>query len=75
MKKITNNIYVETGFRGCNPGFVVTKEGVVMIDAPQIPTDALKWRDEIAKEIYSYCQCNHCHELTLLVRRENRGNK
>jgi len=33
------------------------------------------WRDEIAKEIYSYCQCNHCHELTLLVRRENRGNK
>jgi hypothetical protein len=33
------------------------------------------WRDEIAKEIYNYCQCNHCHELTLLVRRENRGNK
>ncbi len=49
MQKITNNIYVETSFRGCNPGFVVTKEGVVMIDTPQIPTDAIKWRDEIAK--------------------------
>jgi len=49
MQKITRNVYAETGFRGCNPGFVVTKEGVVMIDTPQMPKDALKWRDEIAK--------------------------
>ncbi len=49
MQKITDSIYVETGFRGCNCGFVVTKEGVVMIDTPQIPTDAIKWRNEIAK--------------------------
>ncbi len=49
MQKISGNTYVETGFRGCNPGFVVTKEGVVMIDTPQMPRDALKWRDEIAK--------------------------
>lgn len=49
MEKIANNVYVEIGFAGCNPGFVVTREGVVMIDTPQIPTDAIKWRDEIAK--------------------------
>ncbi len=49
MQKITKNVYAETGFRGCNPGFVVTSEGVVMIDTPQMPTDAIKWRDEIAK--------------------------
>ncbi len=49
MQKITDNVYAETGFRGCNPGFVVTKEGVVMIDTPQMPADAIKWRDEIAK--------------------------
>jgi cyclase len=49
MQKITNNVYVETGFQGCNTGFVVTKEGVVMIDTPQMPSDALKWRDEIKK--------------------------
>jgi hypothetical protein len=30
------------------------------------------WRNEIAKEISNYCQCNHCRKLTLLVRRENR---
>ncbi len=49
MQKITDNVYAETEFRGCNPGFVVTKEGVVMIDTPFIPTDAIRWRDEIAK--------------------------
>lgn len=49
MQKITDNVYAETGFRGCNSSFVVTKEGVVMIDTPEIPMDALKWRDEISK--------------------------
>ncbi|MFC2013825.1 MBL fold metallo-hydrolase [Chloroflexota bacterium] len=49
MQKITDNVYAETEFRGCNPGFVVTKEGVVVIDTPQMPTEAIKWRDEIAK--------------------------
>ena len=49
MQKITDNVYAETEIRGCNPGFVVTGEGVVMIDAPAVPTDAIRWRDEIAK--------------------------
>lgn len=49
MQKITENVYAETEFPGCNPGFVVTKEGVVMIDTPQMPADAIRWRDEIAK--------------------------
>ncbi len=49
MQKITDNVYVETEFQGCNPGFVATREGVVMIDTPQVPADAIKWRDEIAK--------------------------
>lgn len=49
MHKITDNVYAETEFRGCNPGFIITGEGVVMIDTPQMPQDALMWRDEIAK--------------------------
>ncbi len=49
MQKITDNVYAETGFQGCNTGFVVTKKGVVMIDTPQMPADAIKWRDEIAQ--------------------------
>jgi len=49
MQKITDNVFAETEFQGCNCGFVVTSEGVVMIDTPQMPADAVKWRDEIAK--------------------------
>jgi len=55
MKQITDNVYVEDRFsvlpeeRGCNPGFVTTTEGIVMIDTPMLPTDAVKWRDDIAK--------------------------
>ncbi len=49
MQKIGQNVYAETGFRGCNPGFVVTSEGVVMIDTPQMPLDAIRWRNEIAQ--------------------------
>ena len=47
MQKVSANVYAETGFCGCNPGFVITEEGIVMIDSPQRPTDALKWRDEM----------------------------
>ncbi len=49
MEKITQNVYVEIGTRGCNASFVNTREGVVMIDTPMVPADAIRWRDEIAK--------------------------
>jgi cyclase len=49
MVRIAAQTYAETEFRGCNPGFVVTGEGVVMIDTPQLPQDALRWREEIAR--------------------------
>ena len=49
MDRVTENIYVQTDFRGCNPTFVTTKEGVVMIDTPMRPTDAMNWRGEISK--------------------------
>ena len=54
MKKITANVYIEDRFsvppryRGCNPGFIVTAEGIVMIDTPMMPHDAVKWREEIS---------------------------
>ena len=55
MKQITASVYVEDQssvpprYRGCNPSFVITSEGIVMIDTPFMPTDALKWRNEISK--------------------------
>ena len=49
MQQLTKNVYVETGTRGCNHGFVTTSQGVVMIDTPQVPSHALKLREEVAK--------------------------
>jgi cyclase len=49
MQKITNNVYTGTNFRGCNSSFVVTTEGVVIIDTPMVPSEARKWRDEASK--------------------------
>ena len=49
MEKVTENVYAELGFNGCNVSFVVTKQGVVMVDTPQIPSEAIQWRDEIEK--------------------------
>jgi cyclase len=49
MQQVSENIYVQTGFLGCNASFIVTTEGVVMIDTPMIPVDAVKWREEIAR--------------------------
>jgi cyclase len=50
MIQVTKNVYVETGMAACNLGFVTTKEGIVMIDTPMRPTDALKWREEASKK-------------------------
>jgi cyclase len=49
IDNISGHIYIETGVRGCNHGFVVTGEGVVMIDTPYFFSNAVKWRDEIAR--------------------------
>lgn len=50
MRQLTQNVFVETGFsRGCNPGFITTSEGIVMVDSPYRPSDAIRWREEIAR--------------------------
>jgi cyclase len=47
MEEIADSIRTETEFLGCNPSFVVTSEGIVMIDTPQRPDQAFRWRKEI----------------------------
>jgi glyoxylase-like metal-dependent hydrolase (beta-lactamase superfamily II) len=43
MKKIKDNVYVESEISVCNSSIVVTKEGVVVIDTPMVPESAKKW--------------------------------
>src|SRR4051812_24292853 len=45
MRQVSKNSYAECYFWGCNPSFVATSDGVVMIDTPQQPIDAMRWKD------------------------------
>jgi cyclase len=49
MKQITANVFVETGLKGANHGFVTTSDGVVLIDTPHKPSDALRLKSEIER--------------------------
>jgi len=46
MEQVTPWVHTETKLRGCNPSFVVTSDGVVVIDTPQLPTRAVAMRTE-----------------------------
>lgn len=50
MERVTDNVFAETKIRGCNPGYVVTNEGVIVIDTPQLPTRALGMLREIEEK-------------------------
>lgn len=47
MRQLTERVFVDVGVGRCNPSFVVTGDGIVMVDSPELPTDALAWREEI----------------------------
>lgn len=49
MQQLTRDVYAETNVRGANVGFVVTGEGVVLIDSPMIPSEARWWQEQITK--------------------------
>jgi len=49
MRQLTANVFVETELRGCNHGFVTTADGIVMIDSPHKPSDALRLRAEVER--------------------------
>ncbi len=46
MEQLSRNVWTETRLRGCNPSFVTTSDGVVVIDTPQLPTRAVAMRRE-----------------------------
>ena len=49
MRRVSENVYAEIYFWGCNPGFLKTSDGVVMIDTPQQPINAVRWRELLAE--------------------------
>ncbi len=49
MQQVTEKVFVETGYRGCNPGFLVTSDGLVLIDSPHRPTDGMEYKKVVEK--------------------------
>ncbi len=50
MRRIGRNSFTEIYFAGCNPSFVETSDGYVMIDSPQQPIDAVRWREMLEEK-------------------------
>jgi cyclase len=49
MQQLTANVFAETELRGANHGFVTTSDGIVLIDTPHKPSDALRLKAEIER--------------------------
>ena len=50
MRRVGPNSFTEIYFAGCNPSFVETTDGYVMIDSPQQPIDAVRWRERMEEK-------------------------
>jgi cyclase len=46
VQTVTPNVLTSTKIRGCNPSFVTTTDGVVVVDTPQLPTRAVAMRQQ-----------------------------
>jgi len=49
MRRLTENVYIETEQRGSNHGIVTTTDGIVLIDGPHKPSDTLRLKAEIER--------------------------
>ena len=47
MRRISKSAYADVLLWGCNPGFIATDDGVLLVDTPQQPIDAVRWREQI----------------------------
>jgi len=49
MEQVTPNVWTETKLRGCNPSYVLTADGVVVVDTPQLPSKAVAMRRAVER--------------------------
>lgn len=47
MRRLSESVYGEFYWWGCNPGFITSTDGVMLVDTPQQPIDAMRWRETI----------------------------
>lgn len=49
MQEIADGVFSEINYYGCNVSCVKTDDGVLLVDNPQNPSDALDWRAQVGK--------------------------
>ena len=49
-EELAPGVFINNHYRGCTPGFIYTEEGIILVDAPLIPKQALDWREQIEEE-------------------------
>ena len=49
MDKLTPHVFVESGYRGCTVGAIVTPLGVVCVDTPLLPVEARHWHTRLTE--------------------------
>lgn len=47
LTEIDSNVFVETEHLGSNNSIICTREGVVLVDSPHRPSDAIRWRRKV----------------------------
>ena len=46
-EELAPGVFINTNYRGCTPAFIHTEEGVILVDGPLIPKQAVDWRAQI----------------------------
>lgn len=77
MKRVSESVYVETGFVGANVGCVLTEQGTVLIDTPMLAEEARQLKEglaaiagsEIAYAVYTHQHFDHVMGTAFLTRR------
>jgi cyclase len=49
VEQVSEHVFIETKYLGCNVGVVLTEQGPVVIDTPALPDDARDLREQIRK--------------------------
>ena len=47
VREVAPDVFVGTEYHGANVGAIATGEGVILIDTPMLPGEAMQWRTEI----------------------------
>jgi cyclase len=63
MIKVTERVFYDYDYRGCNPSYIVTPAGTVAVDTPQLASKVVEMRSEMEKKGKVLCLINTEHHI------------